>query len=269
MENTNNKKRRTIDEKVQILEADNPHALDIFRQVVLLDDDFVCNKKNIEKMSSNIREEREKGNLSQKQIAEEMNIYQCDVSRYENLFKKNISNHGCSIKTRRGYLQAFALTYEVSPFYIMGESKYPRSFTYDKDMIGYKDYLIDPFSFLIVMRLFSKDEERIKIFEKIGSASEDEIAEIKRSISSFRSGRSYIDTERSNLTDKFYKDLADFLRANYKNYKAIKKYVKSFENLRKKYPEMHLILSNICFGADEIFIDGISKCIYIDYLRRV
>ena len=260
MEN-NNKKRRTIDEKVQILGIDNPHALDIFRQVILLDDDFLCDRKNIEKMSSNIREEREKGNLSQKQVAEGMNIYQCDVSKYENLFKKNISSHGCSIKTRRGYLQAFALTYEVSPFYIMGESKYPRSFTSDKDMIGYKDYLIDPFSFLIVMRLFTEDEKRIKIFERVCSATQDQRTSIKRFFSVIPSVKTYVDTERSNLTDEFYEDLNKFLIENKSSYKAIKQYVRSFENLRKMDPDMYKILSNICFGANDDFITGIALCL--------
>lgn len=258
------RKYHTVDESLKKLINESPYAEDIFRQAELVEDRILCDPERIEKFCGNIREEREKRNSPQVEIADIMDISQFTISRYENLCNKKISNHTRAIKSRRAYLKAFCLTYDVSPLYLIGMTSYPRSFERDKDMIGSEDDgLIDPFSFLIVMKLFDADDlSYIKTFERICFDTESGRKEIRKYFN-IPSISKYIDTERSNLTSSFYADLAAFMEENGKSYKKIRSFVRSFELLRKKDQDLYNIIVNVFIGTNTRTIKALADLMSI------
>ena len=238
----------------KLMKENSSIAPDIMKQIVVISDEALSDPENIYYFCSRIREEREKSNTSQKTISEDMDITQTAVSRYERLSDKKISQHLRSVKSRRDYLAAFALNYGVSPMYLLGLQNDPKELLLDKDMIEDDDSnsLIDPFSFMIVMKLYDHENQKIiENFSKICSVNTTRRTAIKKMLKSIPFVNQYIDVERSNLTDDFYEELNKFLSENEKNYKLIRSYVIDFDNLRKSDEKMYNTLANISINIRE------------------
>lgn len=238
----------------KLMKENSSIAPDIMKQIVVISDEALSDPENIYYFCSRIREEREKSNTSQKTISEDMDITQTAVSRYERLSDNKISQHLRSVKSRRDYLAAFALNYGVSPMYLLGLQNDPKELLLDKDMIEDDDSnsLIDPFSFMIVMKLYDHENQKIiENFSKICSVNTTRRTAIKKMLKSIPFVNQYIDVERSNLTDDFYEELNKFLSENEKNYKLIRSYVIDFDNLRKSDEKMYNTLANISINIRE------------------
>lgn len=250
-------KRRysSVKDSVKKLTKENGSiAPDIMKQVIIISDDALSDPEFIGQFCNRIREEREKSNSSQKSISEEMGVTQTAISRYENLSGKRISQHLRSIKSRRDYLTAFALNYGVSPLYLMGLQNNPKELFIDKDMIEDDVFgaVIDPFSFMIVMKLYDKDNLKIiENFSKICSVSDIKRSAIRKLFKSIPSINQLIDVERSNLTDVFYEELSKFLSENEKSYREIRFYAMAFDSLRKTDEKMYNTLANISLNIRE------------------
>lgn len=251
----NKKHYNTVKSSVKKLIKENGDiAPDIMKQIVVISDNALSDPELIYQFCNRIREEREKSNISQKEVSEEMNVNQAAISRYERLSENKISQHLRSVKSRRDYLAAFALNYGVSPIYLLGLQNNPKKLMLDKDMIedDTSNSLIDPFSFMIVMKLY--DPENLKVIEnfaKICYTSATKKTSIKKMFKSIPFVNQYIDVERSNLTDEFYEEFNKFLSENNKNYKLIRSYVVAFDNLRKSDEKMYNILANISINIRE------------------
>ena len=251
----NKKHYNTVKSSVKKLIKENGDiAPDIMKQIVVISDNALSDPELIYQFCNRIREEREKSNISQKEVSEEMNVNQAAISRYERLSENKISHHLRSVKSRRDYLAAFALNYGVSPIYLLGLQNNPKKLMLDKDMIedDTSNSLIDPFSFMIVMKLY--DPENLKVIEnfaKICSTSATKKTSIKKMFKSIPFVNQYIDVERSNLTDEFYEEFNKFLSENSKSYKLIRSYVITFDNLRKSDEKMYNILANISINIRE------------------
>ena len=138
--------------------------------------------------------------------------------------------------------------------YLLGLQNDPKELLLDKDMIEDDDSnsLIDPFSFMIVMKLYDHENQKIiENFSKICSVNTTRRTAIKKMLKSIPFVNQYIDVERSNLTDDFYEELNKFLSENEKNYKLIRSYVIDFDNLRKSDEKMYNTLANISINIRE------------------
>lgn len=251
-------KRNTIKTLVEsMIKTNEDHAPDIMGQIFIISDEALKDPECMYQFSERIRELREKGNSSQREIAGAIGCNQARISAYENIYNNcdNLSTH--AINSRRNYLAAFSLLYEVSPLYLLGLQNDQTDFCIDKDTIqnAMSGSVYDPFSFMIVMKLFNKENlSVIDTFSKICFVSDSQRKCIKRLFRSIPNIRIYIDSERSNLTSIFYNDLSEFLENNKKNKKLIMKYVEIFDMMRKTDSGMYNVVVNMAINIDEAVV---------------
>lgn len=260
MENTKKRKYVSIIEISKKMRKDVLNNPEFGNCVLIVSNKAISDTDVLNTFADRVKQQRERSNCSQKTVAEDMNVSQAAISRYENLHKKKISNQKRAVDTRRGYVEAFSMFYGVSPLYLLGFTNKENDTRYDKDLIiNDKDYIIDPFSYLIVMELWSNPES-VMIFEQVCDiTSRNKRSNIKKLFKSIPAVKYTIDTERSNLSNDFYNKLYEFIDENHEYYGEIDRLVTKFDGLRKTDSDLYYLLANLCLNMNEFLKDSISN----------